>query len=365
MSNQDDIAIVLNTDVVDCKELIQLLSSSSNRRKQILDIPLSQWQRWTDAIEHKAPAGDGASLAEALAEDGASLAKALAWRKAAGMKDWEFPVFDKVFANVNNETEEIEKKRRAANVFYANCLYNHLFKKYTGYTMKKKWYDAIRKQQQGDFENFAYFTDVTRIGNGAFSDNEMTSVIIPNGVKEIEDFAFDRNKLTSVIIPNKVTHIGHGAFWNNELTSVIIGNGVKEIGDGAFHSNELTSVNIPNGVTRIGEHAFSYNKLTSVNIPNGLKKIGRQAFSHNRLTSVKIPDSVEYIGGEAFDINELTSVSVGESTKIEDNTFDENVKIIRRFSKKRSASSSGGAGSSSKRQRMKLIGMQLEAALKF
>ena len=70
-----------------------------------------------------------------------------------------------------------------------------------------------------------------------------------------------------------------------------------------------------------------------------------------------------HIDWMAFVKNKLTSVSVGESTKIDNKAFDENVKIIRRSSKKRSASQSGG--SSSKRQRMKLIGMQLEAALKF
>ena len=68
-----------------------------------------------------------------------------------------------------------------------------------------------------------------------------------------------------------------------------------------------------------------------------------------------IPDSVTHIGDIAFYTNELTSVSIGESTIIEDDTFEKKVVIIRRV----------GAGSSSKRQRMKLIGMQLKAALKF
>ena len=56
--------------------------------------------------------------------------------------------------------------------------------------------------------------DVTKIGVDAFyQSSNLTSVIIPNSVKEIGDGAFQYcSKLTSVTIPNSVTSIGNGAF---------------------------------------------------------------------------------------------------------------------------------------------------------
>ena len=75
---------------------------------------------------------------------------------------------------------------------------------------------------------------VKTIGNGAFYDNELTSVIIPDSVKTIDDDAFAYNKLTSVIIPDSVKTIDDYAFADNQLTNVVIPNSVKTIGENAF-----------------------------------------------------------------------------------------------------------------------------------
>ena len=81
---------------------------------------------------------------------------------------------------------------------------------------------------------------MTSIGNRAFSDNQLTSVTIPNSVTSIGSEAFFDNKLTSVTIGNGVTSIGSEAFSNNQLTNVTIGNGVTSIGGGAFFSYTTT-----------------------------------------------------------------------------------------------------------------------------
>ena len=104
---------------------------------------------------------------------------------------------------------------------------------------------------------------VTTIGNRAFQNNALTSVIIPNSVTTIGNGAFINNALTSVIIPDSVTSIGSKAFFINALTSVTIGNSVTTIGDSAFYNNALTSVIIPDSVTTIEIGAFGYNPLTS------------------------------------------------------------------------------------------------------
>ncbi len=65
-----------------------------------------------------------------------------------------------------------------------------------------------------------------------------------------------------------VTTIGEYAFSDNNLTSVVIPDSVTIIGVGAFNSNNLTSVVIPDSVTSIGESAFSYNNLNYVVIGN-------------------------------------------------------------------------------------------------
>ena len=87
------------------------------------------------------------------------------------------------------------------------------------------------------------------------------SIIIPEGVTEIEDYAFsDCTSLKSIVIPESVTQIGDDVF--SGCTS-------------------LKSINIPEGVTQIGECAFSgCTSLKSVVIPESVTQIGFNAF-HN------------------------------------------------------------------------------------
>ena len=116
----------------------------------------------------------------------------------------------------------------------------------------------------------------------------------------------------SVIFANdgSVTSIGESAFYYNQLTQVIIPDGVTDIGNGAFGNNQLTQATIPASVTNIGNSAFAGNQLTQVTIPDGVTNIGNDAFVSNQLTAVTIPASVTNIGNYAFRGNtNLASVS--------------------------------------------------------
>ncbi|MCT4593629.1 MAG: leucine-rich repeat domain-containing protein [Anaeromicrobium sp.] len=183
----------------------------------------------------------------------------------------------------------------------------YIFDRYTGtitgYDMSIGGTDVVIPKQ-------LYEVDVVAIGDEAFINNKLTSVVIPDSVTSIGDSAFWGNRLTSVEIPDSVTSIGNSAFGLNELTSVKIPNSVTAIGDATFYENKLTSVKIPSSVTTIGEGAFVYNRLTYVEIPNSVTSIGGIAFAGSQLTSVKIPNSVTSIGLSAFAGSQVTSVTI-------------------------------------------------------
>ena len=194
--------------------------------------------------------------------------------------------------------------------------------------------------------------NVTKIGLEAFyKSNNLTSVIIPNSVKDIEDGAFMYcSKLASVTIPSSVTSIGNSAFLGcKALTSVTIPDGVKylagtfngcssltsvhlpkyltHIGPNIFYNcSSLTSVTIPNSVIEISSAAFyGCSSLTSVNLPEGLYYIGIQEFEGcTNLTNVNIPSKVRTIYRNAFkNCTSLTSVTIPQNvTTIEDNAFE-------------------------------------------
>jgi hypothetical protein len=135
---------------------------------------------------------------------------------------------------------------------------------------------------------------------------------IPAGTTRIEDSAYANKGLTGhLAIPAGVTNMGSGAFRNNQLTSVTIPDSISYISYYTFENNRLTGhLTIPASVMTIEEGAFTNNQLTSVTITayiaTGLiiREIRNNAFTNNpALTSVTIEGSNFHLWENAFDGN--------------------------------------------------------------
>lgn len=205
---------------------------------------------------------------------------------------------------------------------------------------------------------------VTKIGNKAFKNSEISSIIISNSVTSIGEQAFHdtpwfENQPDGLVYINNWLYCYKGRISENK--SIAISDGTIGIADNAFPvCYGLNSISIPNSVIYIGNHAFGYcydlleinipkehpvyssengvlfNKLktnlicypkgktghysipnsitiisdsafsdciglNSINIPSGVKSIGDNTFNNCRsLTSISIPNSVTCIGARAF-----------------------------------------------------------------
>ena len=178
----------------------------------------------------------------------------------------------------------------------------------------------------GAFENnkltkvtFESGSKLKNIGVRSFSDNQITSINIPNTVEIIEKSAFKNNKITSVNFETntKLKKIMTSAFANNKIESVTIPKSVELIdggyyalsdSGGAFENNLIKAITFETGSTIKTLNGFNDNALTSITIPSSVETIGENAFKNNKLTTVTFEtgSNLKTIEYDAFENNQLT-----------------------------------------------------------
>ncbi len=156
-------------------------------------------------------------------------------------------------------------------------------------------------------------SELERIGRYAFLDcKNLTSINIPDGVKEIDQYAFSGCKRLGVDnvgefkLPANLEVLGKGAFDRCAKLgkSVTLTAGLKAVNDEIFKGCEtLEAVTFLCAVDSIGASAFEgCVSLTEVAIPYGVESIGASAFKNcSNLTKVVIPSTVKTIGTGAFE----------------------------------------------------------------
>ena len=178
---------------------------------------------------------------------------------------------------------------------------------------------------------------VTSIGHAAFEDCELlTAISIPSSVTSVSHQAFDGCvSLVDVYIKdvaawcsidfdthswNNPLHCGANMYLNNELvTELVIPEGVKAINNLAFYGLEsITQIVMPKTLESIGESAFyGCKNLKSLEIPNNVTSIGESAFCGcDSLESVTIGDGLELIPRSAFSgFDLLSKLVIGKGVK--------------------------------------------------
>ena len=155
---------------------------------------------------------------------------------------------------------------------------------------------------------------------------KLESIQLPAGLKTIGDCAFYKcSGLTSIDLPETLETIGEYAFYGCEnIKTVHFPDGVTKIGESAFSGSGLTSVTIPKGVTTVEKETFeNCEDLEEINLHDGINTIGYAAFRKcSKATSLTIPDGVKAIGSNAFSYTGITSVTIPESVQtIESDAF--------------------------------------------
>ena len=150
-------------------------------------------------------------------------------------------------------------------------------------------------------------SELQYIGPSAFEQCENLKtdpLVFPEGFEKLDGavFANCTNLTGKVVLPSTIKEIGEAAFWRAKISSINFPEGLEKIGDAAFYGCRLEEVHIPNSCQDLGIFAFQLNKeLKEMHLPDGIERIPNNfADCCINLSHVNIPSSVKSIGKEAF-----------------------------------------------------------------
>ena len=163
---------------------------------------------------------------------------------------------------------------------------------------------------------------VVSLGNNAFKGaSNITSVVIPESIKEIGLWAFSGCTSLSNVNLGNVEKLSNMAFNNcTALTSIKLPKTLTKIASGAPFSGctNLKHIELENGMTVIPNYVCASTPITEITIPNTVKEIGLWAFSDcTSLSNVNL-GNVEKLSDKAFNnCTALTSIKLPKTlTKI-------------------------------------------------
>lgn len=138
---------------------------------------------------------------------------------------------------------------------------------------------------------------ITTIGASVFNGSDITSVVVPDTVKEIKDYAFySCKKLTKVTLSKNLEKLGTNVFnMCINLESIDLPSSIKDLGIYTFSASGLKSIKIPESKTlsKIDHYVFfQCQKLTEVTFPATITSIDKDALSDcpNKIT-IKAPEN--------------------------------------------------------------------------
>ena len=268
-------------------------------------------------------------------------------------------------ASVEKDTTEVDSTEVPTDTIIVEDDTTEVFFEVDGIYYKKTSKGEVSvirgdKQYSGDVVIPASITvdgvryAVTAIGQQAFEFCSVNSIVLPEGLKKIDDLAL-ACFAKEVNLPSTLEEIGFCAFNGCLFTEIELPEGLRVIGDYAFQGLLIKEVVIPSTVTTIGRDVFggcgysekerksfgldhisvaegnpyydsredcnavietATNKLVvgtnNTQIPSDVTTLGDCAFrSCNRMTKIIIPASVEYLEKNSLmQCNGLTDIYV-------------------------------------------------------
>ncbi len=145
---------------------------------------------------------------------------------------------------------------------------------------------------------------VETIGENAFGGSGIEEVILPDSVKEIEEYAYySCVSLKTFKSGSGLEKLGNSCFGACiSLSDITLNEGLKEVGEGCFSScSALKEIAVPTTVETLEPYVFSETTMEKYSVSEGIKTIRSYAFADCKsLGWIYIPESVTKMEKDVF-----------------------------------------------------------------
>jgi hypothetical protein len=129
---------------------------------------------------------------------------------------------------------------------------------------------------------------------GAFSDNNLTYLTVPDSVTYIGKWSFAKNKIGSLMLGSSVETIGIYSFYNNRIHILDLPDSMRVLSHGSFEYNPIDTINFNDGLTAI--HSWSFGSgtgaLSEVNVPSTVTKFDYLLIFNESIKEFNLPQSL-------------------------------------------------------------------------
>ena len=133
-------------------------------------------------------------------------------------------------------------------------------------------------------------------GNSRFDCENLSGIILPEGIRNIEASAFFQcGNLVDVVLPKTLDFIGSYAFNAcNSLTEIVIPEGVQELDIIFDLCTRLKNVSLPSSLRKLTSTFYNCSSLEKIVIPEGVESLGISVFSGcSSLVDVTLPSTLK------------------------------------------------------------------------
>jgi len=233
-------------------------------------------------------------------------AGALSWRRQWNVYEERYVIIGKEIRTVviPNSVTQIGEGAFAFNSITSVVLPNAITA-----IPKRAFYDCV-------LETVTIPNSVTTIGEEAFARNVLTSVTFGNRIAEIGPGAFMYNGLTELKnLPASLKIIYSGAFAENDITTLTIPNGVTLLWPYSFSNNPINTLVIPSSLAELRGHPsgtmYRVDRYYTAGFGTAFRRVGEWSSRNNW----------DCDGGDSYPMN----IIIGTTITLPANVVDDNL----------------------------------------